>query len=85
MSDAAVARPCPFCGGDASGATCARCGRDPTAARRVCASCKKLTPTKEAACVHCRAVATSDLSWKIPLIIGLFVAAIILSMVLSSL
>jgi hypothetical protein len=76
-------RTCPFCGGAAPGARCSACGRDPTANRRICRACGKQTPLAERACCHCSAQAQSELSWKIPLIVGLFVTAFALSVVLA--
>lgn len=49
--------------------------------RRVCPACGKMTPVKEKRCSHCHAAVSSDMSWKIPLIIGIFLAAFILSVV----
>ena len=80
-STAALTRPCPFCGATVDGAACPSCKRDPTAPRRVCASCQKMTPTAERACVHCQIVPTSELVWKVPVIIALFVGALIISIV----
>jgi len=37
----------------------------------------------EPACCHCRQPFKSELRWKVPLIIGLFIAAIILSIVVQ--
>jgi predicted amidophosphoribosyltransferase len=76
-------RPCPFCGGPASGPACPSCGRDPTSSRRVCPRCGKTTPTAEAACCHCGEGKSSDLAWKIPVIVAMFVLAFILSVVLA--
>jgi hypothetical protein len=76
---------CPFCG-DFSGAAerCGACGRDKRAPRRVCPACSKLTPTAEPSCCHCKQTFGSDLAWKVPLIIGIFVAAIVLSVVVQT-
>jgi hypothetical protein len=79
MNAGALTRPCPFCGATVDGAACPSCKRDPTAARRVCTSCQKMTPVAERACVHCQIVPTSELAWKVPVIIALFVGALILS------
>jgi hypothetical protein len=43
-----------------------------------------MTPTSEPACCHCGARARSELAWKIPVIVALFVAAFILSIVVAS-
>ena len=76
-------RACPFCGVRSGERTCPGCRRDVTAARRPCASCGKLTPTAEKACCQCGVSHKSDMRWKVPLIIFLFVAAIALSIVLQ--
>lgn len=83
MTMSALVRPCPFCGATVEGAACPSCKRDPTAARRVCASCQKMTPTVERACVHCKAVASSELAWKVPVIIAMFVGVFLLSIVVA--
>jgi hypothetical protein len=41
-----------------------------------------MTPIAEPACCHCGERRTSELRWKIPVIIALFVVAIVLSIVL---
>jgi predicted amidophosphoribosyltransferase len=74
---------CPFCGAAAVAPRCAGCGRDPTASRRVCAKCRRLTPKSEPACAHCGTAAASDLRWKLPVIVAMFVAAAILGFVLA--
>ncbi len=76
------ASACPFCGTSGAAARCPGCGRDPTLPRRVCPRCHEMTPQNERTCSHCGAGLGSDLSWKIPLIIGIFVAAFILSVIL---
>jgi predicted amidophosphoribosyltransferase len=76
-------RVCPFCGAPVEGAACKSCGRDPTASRRICAACKNMTPTAEPACCHCGARAASELAWKIPVIVALFMAALILTILLN--
>lgn len=83
-------RPCPFCAATIAaspveGARCPSCGRDPTAPRRVCDACKKMTPTSDRACVHCGAGPANELAWKVPLIIALFVGAAVLSVVVAAL
>jgi hypothetical protein len=84
MDPAAQAFPCPFCGQPAVPPRCATCQREPKAPRRICGSCKRQTPTAEKACMHCQGAPGSDMSWKIPLIIAMFVAAIVLSILLQS-
>jgi hypothetical protein len=43
-----------------------------------------MTPTAEAVCCHCGARARSDLAWKIPLIVALFILAFLLGIWLNS-
>jgi hypothetical protein len=43
-----------------------------------------MTPAAEAVCMHCHAGSGgSELKWKIPLIVGLFVAAFAVSVLLA--
>jgi predicted amidophosphoribosyltransferase len=77
-------KPCPFCGATVAGALCDRCGRDPTASRRVCPTCKQMTPTAETVCCHCGARIRSELAWKIPLIVAIFAAAFALAFILNA-
>ncbi|MDF1737801.1 MAG: hypothetical protein P1U86_01480 [Verrucomicrobiales bacterium] len=42
-----------------------------------------MSPTNEQECCHCGVAIKSELRWKIPLIIGLFLAAITLSIILQ--
>ncbi len=79
---AAPARRCPFCEAGAPGAQCPSCGRNTTAPRRPCKTCGRMTPAAEAACWNCGAVVRSELRWKVPVIVLLFVAACILSVLL---
>ncbi len=74
---------CPFCQGAVRERVCAVCGRDPTAIRRLCKHCGKMSPANEATCCHCGRAFRSDLRWKIPLIIALFIAAFILSVLIQ--
>ena len=80
---AASARPCPFCGAEVAGGRCPGCGRDVTARRRVCPRCHRMTPADEPVCSHCGAAFRSELRWKIPLIIALFVLAFIVAVALQ--
>jgi hypothetical protein len=73
------AAQCPFCGALAPGPRCPTCGRDPTAPRMPCPRCGRMRPSAEPACLHCGGKAGSDLSWKIPVIVAIFVAAIVIS------
>jgi hypothetical protein len=72
-------RVCPYCGSAAPGQTCPACNRDTTAPRRVCAKCGRITPMTEPVCVGCQTPYRSDLMWKVPVIVALFIAAIILA------
>jgi predicted amidophosphoribosyltransferase len=61
---------------------CPHCGRNPSAPRRICTTCKMMTPKAERACWHCGMVFTSEMSWKIPVVILVIVASIIVQFVL---
>lgn len=75
---------CPFCARPAAGGKpCPGCRRDPSAPRRVCPGCKRLTPKAEGACMHCARPFHSEMWWKLPLIIGLFILAMIVSFLLA--
>ncbi len=77
-------RVCPFCGAPADAAKfCGSCGRATTAPRRPCGQCRRMVPTGERACWNCGAVFKSDMRWKIPLIIFLFILAFIISILLA--
>jgi predicted amidophosphoribosyltransferase len=71
---APASRPCPFCAGEASQTRCGTCGRDPTARRRVCPHCGKMTPSVEPACCHCRSAISSGRARTAILIIVIVVA-----------
>lgn len=75
--------PCPFCG-DVTGTAerCGGCGRNKRAARRSCPGCKMFSPTGEANCCHCRRAFASEMAWKVPVIIAIFLVAIALSIAL---
>lgn len=68
---------CPFCNNPAGGQPCGACGRSPAAPRRPCPACKNMTPLNEPTCSHCSMKIRSELRWKIPVIIVMFVAAFI--------
>ena len=74
---------CPFCGGTSNSQLCNWCGRDTTAPRRPCGKCRRMVPSSERACWNCGAAFSSDLRWKIPLIIFLFVLAFVVSVLLA--
>jgi RNA polymerase subunit RPABC4/transcription elongation factor Spt4 len=76
-------RNCPFCGAVGQGAVCCSCGRDTAAARRPCKKCGRMVPTAEQSCWNCGAAFRSDLWWKIPVIVLLFLAAIIISIAIN--
>jgi predicted nucleic acid-binding Zn ribbon protein len=83
MARETTTRACPFCGAAAATQLCKSCGRDTTASRRPCPACKKMVPSSETVCWNCRAVLHSDLRWKIPVIILLFVLAFIVGIGIS--
>lgn len=72
-------RICPYCGVQTSGQICANCRRDTTARRRICSKCGRMTPSAEPACMSCGKRYTSDLAWKIPVIIVMFIVVLIIS------
>jgi len=75
---------CPYCANpDATQMHCGRCQRNPSAPRRVCNHCHKMTPQGEPRCAHCSVPFGNELSWKIPLIIGLFLAAFAIAIALQ--
>lgn len=76
-------RVCPFCGAHAAAQLCAACGRDTTAPRRPCRECGRMVPASERACWNCGAVFTSDMWWKVPLIVFLFLLAFAISAVFA--
>ncbi len=78
-----ASRACPFCGAPAAERFCGACGRDTTAPRRPCARCKRMVPSSERVCWSCGAGFTSDMWWKIPLIVFLFLLAFLVSIVLA--
>ena len=77
--------PCPYCRAPLSSVSyiCGRCGRDPSAPRRPCPKCGRVTPTAERACWNCGAVFKSDMRWKVPLIVALFLLSFVLSVALA--
>ncbi len=78
-------RPCPFCGAPVGGLLCQSCGQDPTAARKLCPRCGQTTPSAVKQCMRCRATLGSGMPTKVIIIVAMFVAAFILSIVLHSL
>ena len=78
-------RPCPYCSAPLypGHVFCGRCGRDPSAPRRPCPRCGRVTPTAERACRNCGATFKSDMRWKVPLIVALFMLSFVLSVVLA--
>jgi hypothetical protein len=76
-------RVCPFCGVPAAAQFCGSCGRDTTAPRRPCGKCRRMVPSSERTCWNCGADFRSDLRWKIPLIVFLFLLAFFISVLLA--
>lgn len=54
-----------------------------TGTQRVCTTCKSLTPASETACAHCGVPFRSDLRWKVPLIVVLFLVAFAISVAIE--
>ena len=50
---------------------------------RVCPRCKQQTPGDQKGCAACGYVPSSDLWWKVPLIVALFVLAFALAFALQ--
>lgn len=76
-------RVCPFCGAPAAAQFCGSCGRDTTGPRRPCGKCKRMVPSSERACWNCGAGFKTDMWWKIPLIVFLFLLAFVISILLA--
>jgi predicted amidophosphoribosyltransferase len=76
-------RACPFCGTPAIAQFCGACGRDTTGPRRPCGKCGRMVPSKERSCWNCGTVFKSDMRWKIPLIVLLFLLAFAISIVIA--
>lgn len=74
---------CPFCGAETVERLCSACGRDTKGPRKACSKCGKFMPSDDRSCCHCGASQVSELAWKVPVIIGLFVVATIVSVVLA--
>ncbi len=74
---------CPFCEVENPGNPCSNCKRDPTARRKVCAACKKMTPLAEENCCHCGAKQFSEMRCKIPTIIIMFVTVFVVSTIVA--
>ena len=76
------ARACPYCRHPATQMFCETCGRDTTAPRRPCPHCRQMVPSNEPRCWNCGTQFRNEMWWKIPLIILLFVIAIIIGIVI---
>ena len=76
---------CPYCREPlySGHSCCGRCGRDPSAPRRPCPKCGRVTPTAERACWNCGAAFKSDMRWKVPLIVALFLLSFVLSVAVA--
>jgi predicted amidophosphoribosyltransferase len=82
-SQASGIRACPFCGAPAPGQFCPACRRDTTWARRPCPRCGRMVPSLEQTCWSCGAHFRSELWWKVPLIILLFLITFVISILLA--
>jgi predicted amidophosphoribosyltransferase len=76
-------RKCPFCEAETNERMCTSCHRDTAAIRKICSACGKMTPKKEDYCCHCRKKFRSDLAWKIPIIILLFLLVLVISILVN--
>jgi predicted amidophosphoribosyltransferase len=80
-----MAWTCPYCGyANAAPLACPACQRNPSAPRRICPDCKRMTPKNEARCCHCAHVFGNELSWKIPVVILVIILATALQFLLGS-
>jgi hypothetical protein len=77
-------RMCTYCGAPAPGQNCPTCNRDTTAPRRVCRQCGRITPVTEPKCLACGKVPLNELAWKIPILIGIYIVAIVIIVILNS-
>lgn len=79
--------PCPYCSSPVvmPSPQCPSCGLDPTAARVVCKRCQAVTPKRRPQCIRCGLQRGSELPGKIAIIVVMFLAAFVLSIVLHSL
>jgi hypothetical protein len=82
---ACYAPPCPYCRAPlvAGSPRCEQCGRDPSARRRPCPKCARVTPSVEPVCWNCGTAFKSDMRWKVPLIIALFLLSFVLTVLLA--
>lgn len=76
-------RRCPYCATPELARICVSCLRDTTAPRRSCQSCSGMIPASEPRCFRCGTTVSSELIWKVPLIITLFVIALFISISIS--
>jgi hypothetical protein len=76
---------CPFCDSEmvVAGTSCPVCSRNPRSPRRPCPKGCGWTPSNEVKCCRCGTGFKSDLRWKIPLIVGIFLLALILSVAIQ--
>ncbi len=72
---------CFFCEGDVQGGVCTACGVNASAPRRACDGCQRVILAAAPACPHCGQARTNDMWWKIPLIVAMFVAVFIISVI----
>ncbi|MFT4703696.1 MAG: putative amidophosphoribosyltransferase [Bradymonadia bacterium] len=77
------AAKCPFCSGEIAGVNCVSCGTDITAPRTVCKGCGTLKLSSSKSCEQCGTLHRSEMTWKIPLIIGMFIIVIIINVALA--
>jgi hypothetical protein len=77
--------PCPYCREPLYSGPylCGWCGRDPSAPRRPCRRCGRVTPAAEPTCWNCETVFKSDMRWKVPLIVAIVLLSFVLSFVVA--
>ena len=76
-------RLCPFCKAPAPGQQCPSCHLDTTAPRRPCPTCGQMVPSQYKVCWNCGRKFKSEMQWKVPLIILIFILCFIISILIS--
>lgn len=77
-------RVCPFCSEPAPERICGDCKRDTTMPRHPCKICRMIVPNSETHCWHCGAPVRSELRWKLPVIILVFVIVMLINAIITA-
>jgi RNA polymerase subunit RPABC4/transcription elongation factor Spt4 len=72
---------CFFCEAAVVADTCVSCGVSASAPRRACDGCQRVILAAAPACPHCAHVRSNEMWWKIPLIVAMFLAVFIISVI----